>query len=166
MSSALTGALVLVSADLTARTLLPPLEIPVGALTSLVGGPYLLWLLGRRTAVRRRAGVGRARRPALTEDRTLTGCGGNRTPIRPGGRPGRALIRPGRRPQHEGPGGCPCADRSRRRVAPCPAHARRTTARRRTRADVRTLMVPAESRTLKAPSGGPHADGSQQSAAC
>ncbi|WP_089099804.1 FecCD family ABC transporter permease [Streptomyces hyaluromycini] len=46
--SALTGALVLVTADLVARTLVPPLEIPVGALTSLVGGPYLLYLLGRR----------------------------------------------------------------------------------------------------------------------
>ncbi|MGW6524384.1 hypothetical protein [Streptomyces sp. NPDC054962] len=29
------------------RTLLPPLEIPVGALTSLVGGPCLPWLLRR-----------------------------------------------------------------------------------------------------------------------
>nr|WP_155056170.1 iron ABC transporter permease [Streptomyces blattellae] len=47
-NAALTGALILVTADLAARTLLPPLEIPVGALTSLVGGPYLLWLLGRR----------------------------------------------------------------------------------------------------------------------
>jgi iron complex transport system permease protein len=47
LGSALTGAVVLVGADLVARTLLPPLEIPVGALTSLVGGPYLLWLLGR-----------------------------------------------------------------------------------------------------------------------
>ncbi|MEU2617145.1 iron ABC transporter permease [Streptomyces sp. NPDC007157] len=46
--SALTGGLVLVTADLVARTLVPPLEIPVGALTSLVGGPYLLWLLGRK----------------------------------------------------------------------------------------------------------------------
>ncbi|MFG2940072.1 FecCD family ABC transporter permease [Streptomyces sp. NPDC048282] len=46
--SALTGAVVLVTADLVARTLVPPLEIPVGALTSLVGGPYLLYLLGRR----------------------------------------------------------------------------------------------------------------------
>ncbi|MEU9150967.1 iron ABC transporter permease [Streptomyces sp. NPDC048417] len=46
--SALTGALVLVTADLVARTLVPPLEIPVGALTSLVGGPYLLYLLGRK----------------------------------------------------------------------------------------------------------------------
>ncbi|MFD4552023.1 iron chelate uptake ABC transporter family permease subunit [Streptomyces sp. NPDC058466] len=45
--SALTGAVVVVVADLVARTLMPPLEIPVGALTSLVAGPYLLWLLGR-----------------------------------------------------------------------------------------------------------------------
>ncbi|MET9832694.1 iron ABC transporter permease [Streptomyces sp. NPDC006385] len=50
LNAALTGAIVLVAADLAARTLLPPLEIPVGALTALVGGPYLLWLLGRRTA--------------------------------------------------------------------------------------------------------------------
>ncbi|GHI05371.1 hypothetical protein Scel_36920 [Streptomyces cellostaticus] len=50
LCSALTGAVVLVAADLAARTLLPPLEVPVGALTALVGGPYLLWLLGRSTA--------------------------------------------------------------------------------------------------------------------
>ncbi|MFM9631911.1 MULTISPECIES: FecCD family ABC transporter permease [Streptomyces] len=49
LTSALTGAVVLAGADLAARTLLPPLEIPVGALTALVGGPYLLWLLGRRS---------------------------------------------------------------------------------------------------------------------
>ncbi|WP_327719067.1 iron ABC transporter permease [Streptomyces sp. NBC_00490] len=48
VNAALTGAVVLVAADLAARTLLPPLEIPVGALTALVGGPYLLWLLGKR----------------------------------------------------------------------------------------------------------------------
>ncbi|QNP70543.1 iron ABC transporter permease [Streptomyces roseirectus] len=48
VASGLTGAVVLVAADLVARTLVPPLEIPVGALTALVGGPYLLWLLGRR----------------------------------------------------------------------------------------------------------------------
>jgi iron complex transport system permease protein len=51
LTSGLTGAVVLVIADLAARTLLPPLEIPVGALTALVGGPYLLWLLGRRAGV-------------------------------------------------------------------------------------------------------------------
>ncbi|WP_425838507.1 FecCD family ABC transporter permease [Streptomyces fractus] len=54
--SALTGALVIVIADTAARTVLGPLEIPVGALTALVGGPYLLWLLGRRG--RTGAGVG------------------------------------------------------------------------------------------------------------
>jgi len=35
-----------------ARTLLPPLEIPVGALTALVGGPYPLWLPGRPAGTR------------------------------------------------------------------------------------------------------------------
>ncbi|MDT7845619.1 FecCD family ABC transporter permease [Streptomyces justiciae] len=53
LNAALTGAVVLVTADLAARTLVPPLEIPVGALTALVGGPYLLWLLGRRTGTAR-----------------------------------------------------------------------------------------------------------------
>jgi iron complex transport system permease protein len=53
LNAALTGAVVLVGADLAARTLVPPLEIPVGALTALVGGPYLLWLLGRRTETAR-----------------------------------------------------------------------------------------------------------------
>jgi iron complex transport system permease protein len=47
LSSALTGAVVVVAADLAAHTLVPALEIPVGALTALVGGPYPLWLLGR-----------------------------------------------------------------------------------------------------------------------
>jgi iron complex transport system permease protein len=49
VGSALTGAVILVAADLAARTVLPPVEIPVGALTALVGAPYLLWLLGRST---------------------------------------------------------------------------------------------------------------------
>ncbi|KOV63751.1 FecCD family ABC transporter permease [Streptomyces sp. MMG1121] len=52
LCSALTGAVVLVAADLAARTLLAPLEVPAGALTALVGGPYLLWLLGRGTRTR------------------------------------------------------------------------------------------------------------------
>ncbi|WUR80493.1 iron ABC transporter permease [Streptomyces phaeochromogenes] len=45
VASALTGSVILVAADVAARMLMPPLEIPVGALTALVGGPYLLWLL-------------------------------------------------------------------------------------------------------------------------
>jgi iron complex transport system permease protein len=39
------GALVLVVADITARTLLAPREIPAGVLTALIGAPYLLALL-------------------------------------------------------------------------------------------------------------------------
>jgi iron complex transport system permease protein len=52
-ASALGGACVLVGADLFARTLVPYQELPLGVLTSLVGGPFFFWLL-RRT--RKRAG--------------------------------------------------------------------------------------------------------------
>lgn len=45
--SALTGALVVVLADLLARRLLSPTELPVGVVTGLVGAPYLMWLLVR-----------------------------------------------------------------------------------------------------------------------
>jgi iron complex transport system permease protein len=50
-ASALGGALVLVSADLLARTAVENAELPLGMLTSLVGGPFFFWLL-RRTRVR------------------------------------------------------------------------------------------------------------------
>ncbi|MFM0550072.1 Fe(3+)-hydroxamate ABC transporter permease FhuB [Paraburkholderia sediminicola] len=39
------GALVLIVADIAARTLLAPREIPAGVLTALIGAPYLLALL-------------------------------------------------------------------------------------------------------------------------
>ncbi len=42
------GAAFLVVADLLARTLAAPNEIPVGVVTALVGGPFFLWLLRRR----------------------------------------------------------------------------------------------------------------------
>jgi cell division protein FtsI/penicillin-binding protein 2 len=45
--SALWGALFLVAADLLARTVLAPAEIPVGIVTALVGGPFFLYLLRR-----------------------------------------------------------------------------------------------------------------------
>ncbi|WBB61474.1 iron ABC transporter permease [Streptomyces sp. WMMC500] len=51
--SALGGALVLVVADLAARTVAEPAELPLGVLTALVGSPFFFWLL-RRT--RRRKG--------------------------------------------------------------------------------------------------------------
>ncbi|MBB1257865.1 FecCD family ABC transporter permease [Streptomyces alkaliterrae] len=51
--SALGGALVLLAADLAARTLAAPAELPLGVLTALIGSPFFFWLL-RRT--RRRQG--------------------------------------------------------------------------------------------------------------
>jgi iron complex transport system permease protein len=47
LSSALTGALVVVVADLLARRLFSPVELPVGVLTAAVGAPYLMWLVAR-----------------------------------------------------------------------------------------------------------------------
>ncbi|MFJ8598009.1 FecCD family ABC transporter permease [Streptomyces shenzhenensis] len=52
-ASALLGALVLLGADLTARTVAAPAELPLGVLTALLGSPFFFWLL-RRT--RRRQG--------------------------------------------------------------------------------------------------------------
>lgn len=43
--SALLGALLLGTADLGARTLAAPAELPIGLLTSLIGGPFFLWLI-------------------------------------------------------------------------------------------------------------------------
>lgn len=48
-ASALFGAAFLVLCDLAARTLMSPLEIPVGVVTALVGGPFFLWLLVKRS---------------------------------------------------------------------------------------------------------------------
>ncbi|MBI2939288.1 MAG: iron ABC transporter permease [Chloroflexi bacterium] len=44
---ALGGASFLVVADLLARTVIAPTELPVGAITALVGGPFFLYLLNR-----------------------------------------------------------------------------------------------------------------------
>jgi iron complex transport system permease protein len=46
-ASGLTGALLLVVADLAAREAFQPRQLPVGVLTGIVGGVYLAWLLGR-----------------------------------------------------------------------------------------------------------------------
>jgi cobalamin transport system permease protein len=47
-AATLGGASVLILTDAAARTLVPPLEIPVGALTALLGAPYFLYLLQRK----------------------------------------------------------------------------------------------------------------------
>ncbi len=51
--SALAGAVLMTLSDTAARTLAAPAEIPVGLLCSMIGGPFLVWLLigyGKRTA--------------------------------------------------------------------------------------------------------------------
>jgi len=47
-ASAMGGAIFLVLTDALARTLIPPLEIPVGALTALLGCPYFVYLLRKK----------------------------------------------------------------------------------------------------------------------
>ena len=48
-ASALFGAAFLVACDLVARTVMAPVEIPVGIVTAVIGGPFFLWLLVRRS---------------------------------------------------------------------------------------------------------------------
>ena len=43
----LVGALLLLVADLIARIIHPPLELPAGILTAIIGAPYFLYLLMR-----------------------------------------------------------------------------------------------------------------------
>jgi iron complex transport system permease protein len=45
--SALMGGVLLLFADLLARLVLAPQELPVGVLTAVLGGGYLLWLMYR-----------------------------------------------------------------------------------------------------------------------
>ncbi|MHB1017558.1 MAG: FecCD family ABC transporter permease [Coriobacteriia bacterium] len=51
-ASVLAGAIVLVVADLLARLVLAPVEIPVGIVTALAGGPFFLWILVRKERAR------------------------------------------------------------------------------------------------------------------
>lgn len=45
--AALTGALIVLAADVLGRRMFAPAEVPVGIFTGLCGAPYFLWLLGR-----------------------------------------------------------------------------------------------------------------------
>lgn len=47
VASAVTGATVLLVADVIAQRALAPLQIPVGLLTGVVGGAYLFWVVAR-----------------------------------------------------------------------------------------------------------------------
>lgn len=45
--AALLEAILLVAADGLGRWLLPPLEVPVGIVTAVIGAPYFLYLIGK-----------------------------------------------------------------------------------------------------------------------
>jgi iron complex transport system permease protein len=47
--SSLTGGVLLLLADALARGLIAPQELPVGVLTAILGGSYLLWLMRNKT---------------------------------------------------------------------------------------------------------------------
>lgn len=48
-ASALFGAAFLVWCDALARSIMAPLELPVGVITALIGGPFFLWLLVKKS---------------------------------------------------------------------------------------------------------------------
>jgi iron complex transport system permease protein len=49
-SAALFGGTFLIACDLVSRTVMAPLELPVGIVTAVIGGPFFLWLLISRGA--------------------------------------------------------------------------------------------------------------------
>jgi iron complex transport system permease protein len=50
VGSALLGGALLVGADVIARTVAAPAELPLGVVTAALGAPYFLWLLNRYRA--------------------------------------------------------------------------------------------------------------------
>jgi iron complex transport system permease protein len=49
-ASALCGGLLVLVADMVARTIASPAELPIGVLTAILGGPFFIWLLLRGRA--------------------------------------------------------------------------------------------------------------------
>ncbi len=47
-AAALIGALLVLAADLAARNVMPPVQLPVGLFTALLGAPFFGWLLWRK----------------------------------------------------------------------------------------------------------------------
>jgi iron complex transport system permease protein len=47
-SSFLLGAAFVALCDVVSRTILAPVEIPVGVITALLGGPFFIWMLSSR----------------------------------------------------------------------------------------------------------------------
>jgi iron complex transport system permease protein len=46
-TSAIGGAIIIVLADLLARTIVAPTELPVGAMTAIAGAPVFIYLMRR-----------------------------------------------------------------------------------------------------------------------
>jgi iron complex transport system permease protein len=51
LPTALVGALIVLLSDLVGRRIVAPTELPVGIITGIIGGPYLLWLLARANRI-------------------------------------------------------------------------------------------------------------------
>ena len=45
--SAIMGAAIMIIADLIARIIVQPAELPIGLITSAIGSPFFLWLIFR-----------------------------------------------------------------------------------------------------------------------
>lgn len=48
INAALLGAVLLMAADMLARSILPPAELPIGIITAILGAPVFLWILLRQ----------------------------------------------------------------------------------------------------------------------
>jgi iron complex transport system permease protein len=49
--AALLGATLLIAADMIARTIIAPAELPIGIVTATLGGPFFLWILLRNRSL-------------------------------------------------------------------------------------------------------------------
>ena len=50
-NAALLGAIVLLLADMIARVVVAPAELPIGIITAVLGGPFFLWILLRNRGI-------------------------------------------------------------------------------------------------------------------
>jgi len=46
--SGITGASLLILSDILSSIIMPPLVLPIGAITSIIGAPFFLYLIQRR----------------------------------------------------------------------------------------------------------------------
>jgi iron complex transport system permease protein len=51
-AAALCGSILLLSSDIACRVLIPPVVLPIGALTSFLGAPLFLYLIMRRESIK------------------------------------------------------------------------------------------------------------------